>query len=201
MKRMRLVPITQVDSKAPDVQAMILIRKLMQQKRSFDNPASDYSQTSFPLQTTGVQTDAFTNTNEPKHPAQDDPLTMRLLERYLKHINHVKEYLEHAKGYEWDENLKVIGNDKINIIQEAEKQIANYLRGNDADLSFISPGESYMYSPPETRLRKRKKPPSPVTKTVTPTQMGHQLKTRRRIQDEKYVKRFDKYTRFDTPFQ
>ena len=33
MKKMRLVPIGPVDRRAPDVQTMILLRKLMQEKR------------------------------------------------------------------------------------------------------------------------------------------------------------------------
>src|SRR5690606_31659559 len=107
-----------------------LLKNLIDQKRQPDTSSSQAIQTTFteynlPVNkqptNTSVNNQTLDTPLQPRHPAQDDPLTMKLLDRYLHHINRAKEYLEHEKGYEWDANFNVIGQKGMNVIEIAEK--------------------------------------------------------------------------------
>src|SRR5690606_28521302 len=64
MKKMRLVPIGPVDRRAPDVQAMILLRKLMQEKRvptatnsqGIQTTTNEFTQVPIATNSRGIQT-------------------------------------------------------------------------------------------------------------------------------------------------
>lgn len=195
-------------SNHPDVKAKLLRSKLLTHQK-LDAPTPPLVVSQFGEQ--AVQTDF-------QEPEQQDgylnQIRRTLLRRYVDHIDKAFEFLEHNKGYEWNDSGEITNVSGVNLIDETEKITSLLLVGKEPSAledyseetiflpaastpQAVSTPRAYSetvyetHSPPTTRSRGKPLMPG----LHTPTREGRRLKKRGAQVRQESLTSFDRGTK------
>lgn len=107
----------------PDVKAKLLQSKLLTPHATPPIVTSHFTEQ-------GVQTD-FQDPPSPEQNEYSNQIKHTLLGRYLNHVDKALEFLEHNKGYEWNDSGEIINTSGVNLFDETEKITALLLMGKE----------------------------------------------------------------------
>lgn len=115
-KRPTYIPLK--TSNQPDVKAKLIRSKLLSLQKLGEPITTQFGEQA--VQTDFQELPVQTDFQEPPNEYLNQ-IRKTLLRRYVDHIDKALEFLEHTKGYKWNDSGEIINAPGVNLIYETEK--------------------------------------------------------------------------------